>query len=60
MYAPLGHTLGHDALIHCTELHQSDTFLNQLRLGQWIHLGSLRLPKRESGSSSTTSTIRLL
>ena len=47
MYAPLGHTLGHDALIHCTELHQSDTFLNQLRLGQWIHLGSLRLPERE-------------
>ena len=27
------------AVAHCTELHLSDTFLNQLFLGQWIHLG---------------------
>ena len=39
IYVLLGHTLVHDVPIHCGELHRSGIVLNQLLLGQQIHLG---------------------
>ena len=39
IYVLLGHTLVCDVPIHCGEPHRSDIVLNQLLLGQRIHLG---------------------